>query len=225
MGDGAAVGAMTSFTDILEHRELCHRYPVLAQAVRTIGSVQIRNAATLGGNLCNAIPCADGALPLLVLDARLSVLSAGGQREIPVDEFFVGPRRNSLESGEILATILIDPPARTSRGVFLKKTRLRKDLALASVAVHLELGADGETCRRVRVAAGSVAPIPLRLKEVERHLEDRKITAEILRRARDLAGEEISPITDIRASADYRRHITGVLLQRAVEILLGRRPA
>ena len=214
------IGAMTTFTDILEDPALCGRYPVLGQAVRAIGCVQIRNVATLGGNLCNAIPCADSATALLVLGAKLHIRSPEGSREVPIDEFFLGPRRTCLERSEILHTIRIDPPPPGSRGTFLKKVRVQRDLALASVAAFLSMSADGETCREARVAAGSVAPTPLRLTKVEAVLEGQRITPDVLAHAQELARESIAPISDVRTSADYRRHVTGVLLKRAVESLL-----
>jgi CO/xanthine dehydrogenase FAD-binding subunit len=219
------IGSMTVLTDLLEHRELCNRYPVLRQAVAAIGSVQIRNAATLGGNLCNASPCADGAAALLALDARLRIRGPGGERDVAIDTFFAGYRETCLRPDEVLTAVLVDPPARGSRGVFLKKCRLERDLALASVAVCLELDDGGTTCRTARLAAGSVAPTPLRLKQVEALLEGRRLTPDVLAQAGDLARQSVAPVSDVRASADYRRHLTGVLTRRAVETLLGRRPA
>ena len=217
------LGAMTTLTDILEHQDVCGRYPILQQAVRAVGSVQIRNAATLGGNLCNASPCADGAQALLALDARLRVRGAGGERDVPIDEFFVGCRETCLRPDEVLTAVLIDPPPPGSAGIFLKKCRLERDLALVSVAVFLEM--DGSTCRRGRVAVGSVAPTPLRLKEVESLLQGQRLSPELLARAQELARQSIAPVSDVRASADYRRQITGVLIKRALERLLEGRPA
>lgn len=217
------LGPMTTLTDILEHRDLGGRYPILQQAVRAVGSVQIRNAATLGGNLCNASPCADGAQALLALDARLRVRGAGGERDVPIDGFFVGYRETCLRPDEVLTAVLIDPPPPGGVGIFLKKCRLERDLALASVAMFLDM--DGSTCRSARVAAGSVAPVPLRLKEVESLLQGERLGPELLSRAQDLARQSIAPVSDVRASADYRREITGVLIKRALQALLDRRPA
>ena len=219
-----SIGAMTTLTDVLEHPAVQEHYPALIRAVRAIGSVQIRNVATLGGNLARAVPCADSAPALLVLDALVRIEGPAGRREIPIDELFVGSRQTCLGPDDVLAAILLDPPPSRARSVFLKKTRVHMDLALASVAVLLEMDAAGETCAYARVATGSVAPTPLRLPEVESLLEGRRITPEVLARAQELAREVISPITDVRTSADYRRHITGVLLGRAVSILLDEGP-
>ena len=225
LGEAAEIGAATTFTDILEHPALCARYPVLAQAARRIGSPQIRNVATIGGNLCNAIPCADSATALIVLDARLRARAPGLRRDIPVAEFFLGPRQSCLRAEEVLTSVLLDPPASEGAGIFLKATRVYRDLALASVAVFLEIGPDGRSCRRARVAAGSVAPVPLRLRSVESLLEREGLSPETVFRARDMARDAIAPITDVRASADYRRHLTGVLLERAVGMLASRERA
>ena len=167
---------------------------------------------------CNAAPCADTAPPLLVLEARLRVLGPDGERDIPIDDYFAGPGETRLARDEIVTSILLDPPCPSARSVFLKKKRVHMDLALASVAVLVEMGGDGETCSKARVAAGSVAPKPLRLHEVEGLLEGQRITEEILTRAVDLAREGVSPISDVRASAEYRRHVTGVLLRRALQM-------
>ncbi len=219
-GGVTAVGAMTTLTDVLRHPVLSERFPALVAAVRSMGSVQIRNVATLGGNLCNASPAADSAPPLLVLGARARIQGRDGEREIPIEDLFAGPGRTCLGPDDVLTAILLDPPSSGARSAFLRKTRVHVDLALASVAVALEMDPAGETCRQARVAAGAVAPTPLRLLEVEALLAGRKITPEVLGRARELARDAVSPITDVRASADYRRHITGVLLGRAVSGLL-----
>ncbi len=219
-GGVTSIGAMTTLTDVLGHPVVSKRYPALVAAVRSMGSIQIRNAATLGGNLCNASPAADSAPPLVALGARASVRGRDGVREIPIEDLFAGPGRTCLGPGDILTAILLDPPPSGARGAFLRKTRVHVDLALASIAVVLEMDPAGETCREARVAAGAVAPTALRLRQVEAVLAGGKITPEILGRARQLARDGISPISDVRASADYRRHITGVLLGRAVSALL-----
>ena len=147
----------------------------------------------------------------------MSIAGPSGRREIPVDELFVASRETSLEKDEILTAIELAESSPRERAVFLKKTRVHIDLALASVAVLLEM--DGEVCRNVRIAVGSVAPTPLRLREVESFLEGQEPTPDVLKRAQELARDGISPISDVRTSADYRRHITGVLLSRAISTL------
>jgi carbon-monoxide dehydrogenase medium subunit len=214
------IGAMTTLSDVAENAPLTARYGVLAEAVREIGSVQIRNAATLGGNLCGAAPCADSAPALLVLDARIRVLGGGGEREMPLAELFAGPRESSLKEDEILLAVVLDPPAAGYRARFLKQKRVQVDLALASVAVYLEMDENARSCRGARIAAGSVAPTPLRLHAAEDVLAGQVLTPDVLARAAELARDAVEPISDVRAGADYRRHLTGVLLRRAIGSLL-----
>lgn len=217
-GDVTRIGASTTISDLLEHPSLRRKYPVLVEAAGRLGGSQIRNVATIGGNLCNCSPCADTATPLLVLEAKVRIRGRAGDREIPIDDFFAGPGESCLATGEILTDVLLDPPRPDARAVFLKKGRVRMDLAVASVAVLLEM--EGKRCSRARIAAGSVAPVPLRLLKVEKLLEGNEISKELLSRARDIASREVSPITDIRATEDYRRLIIGVYVKRAVEKLL-----
>lgn len=215
------IGSATSIADCLADTALEARFPVLAQAMAAMGSVQIRNAATVGGNLCGASPCADTAPPLLVLGARLAVRNAasGREQEVPLEEFFLGPRQTRLGPHDLVTAVVLDSPAPETRAVFFKKTRVQMDLALASVAVLLEL--DGTTCRKARVAAGSVAPTPRRLEAVERVLTGQVLSREVALRAAEVARESVAPICDVRAADDYRRHVTGVFVMRAVEALLG----
>ncbi|UCF06594.1 MAG: xanthine dehydrogenase family protein subunit M [bacterium] len=212
------IGSMTTISELIEHPKLHKRYPVLIEAARRHSGPQIRNVATIGGNLCNCSPCADTATPLLVLDAKVRLRSIEGSREIPIEEFFKGPGETCLSSSEILTDILLDPPQREARAVFMKKGRVHMDLATASVAVLLEM--EKNTCRRARLAAGSVAPVPLRLSQVEELLEGNIISSELLDRAREISSETVSPITDIRATEEYRRRIVGIYVRRGIERLL-----
>lgn len=216
--DGARIGAAVTVAELLEHPQLGQRYPVLGQAASCLGSPQIRNVATVGGNLCNASPCADTAPPLLVHEARVRLTGPGGSRELPLRELYRGPGLTALAQGEVLESVLLDPPPPAARGVFFKKRRVRMDLALASLAILAQI--DGDRCTRLRVAAGSVAPTPLRLEQVEQLLEGKTLTAACLDEARALAMRSVSPITDVRSTEEYRRHIIGVYLRRGLERLL-----
>lgn len=216
---GARIGALATISDIIQHRELGHNYPVLIEAAKRLGSVQIRNVATVGGNLCNCSPSADMALPLLVLEAKVRLQAAKTSREIPLSEFFKGPGESCLSSDEILTDILLDPPSQNAKATFLKKGRVKMDLALASLALLLEI--EGGRCRKARIAAGSVAPIPLRLSKVETLLEGGAISKDLVSKAQQLATKIVSPITDIRATEEYRRQIIGVYVKRGLEKVLG----
>jgi CO/xanthine dehydrogenase FAD-binding subunit len=217
---GVRVGAGTTISEILEHRALREAWPVLGQAARRMGSTQIRNAATLGGNLCNASPCADMAGPLLVLEATLRLQGARGTREVPIHGFFVGPGATCMRPGELLSDVLVPPRLPGERSLFVKKGRVRMDLALCSVTVRVQL--EGSTCKLARLAAGSVGPVPLRLRAAEACLEGKALGEAAIEAAAEAAMREVTPISDVRASADYRRAIVGAYLRRALRELSAR---
>jgi len=220
IGDRIRIGAMTTITDLIQHPELGGILPVLIQAAKRLGGTQIRNVATIGGNLCNCSPCADTALPLLVHEAGVVLKSPEGVREVPLSDFFVSPGESCLFPGEMLTDILLDKPAADTKAIFMKKGRVRMDLAIASLALLVEKKSDARRCRKVRIAAGSVAPVPLRLKEVEQLLEKTNISEEVLLKAQKMAEDIVSPISDIRSTEDYRRRIVGVYLKRALRELI-----
>ncbi len=215
----ARIGALATISDIILHNELGLNYPVLVEAARRLGSVQIRNIATIGGNLCNCSPSADMALPLLVLEAKVRLQTAKASREIPLSDFFKGPGESCLSSDEIMTDIILDPPHQKTKATFLKKGRVKMDLAIASLAVLLEM--EGGRCCKARIAAGSVAPMPLRLYKVEALLEDSTVTEKQVAEAQRLATKIISPITDVRATEEYRRQIVRVYVKRGLEKILG----
>lgn len=217
LGPPIVIGAGLRVAELESHAGLARALPVLGQAATLLGSVQIRNVATLGGNLCNASPCADLAPPLLVHEARVRIASANGTRELPLASFFVGPRASVLGPGEILAAVVVDAPAPNARAVFLKKGRVRMDIALASIAVLVET--DGLQCLKARVAAGSLGPCPLRLSKTEAILTGHPLDDRTIARAREAAAQEVRPISDVRTGADYRRHLAGALLERGLRSL------
>lgn len=220
---GVSIGALATISNIVQHPKVRQNYPLLVDAAKSLGSIQIRNVATIGGNLCNCSPSADMALPLLVMEAKVRLQSTKASREVPLNEFFVGPGESCLASDEILTEILLEPLQQNTKTAFLKKGRMKMDLAIASVAILLEM--EGEKCRDVRIAAGSVAPVPLRLYKVETLLEGATVSKRIIGEAQKLAAESVSPITDIRATEEYRRQIFGVLVKRALGKILGQSQA
>lgn len=213
------IGALTTISDLIQHPELCYKYPVLVKTAKRLGSVQIRNVATIGGNLCNCSPSADMATTLLVLDAKVRLQSIKANREVPLNEFFLGPGETCLAPDEILTDILLEPPSQNAKTTFLKKGRVEMDLAIASVAVLLEM--EGDRCCKVRLAAGSAAPVPLRLYKVEALLKGVTISKKLVAEAQQLATASVSPITDIRATKEYRRELVGIFVKRALEEALG----
>lgn len=219
LGDeGVRIGATTSITDLLEHRALGEACPVLIQAAALIASPSIRNAATLGGNLCKASPSADLAPPLMVLGASVRLQGARGTRQIPLESFFAGPGQTCMRPGELLSDVLIPRPLPGGRGAFFKKGRVRRDRSVVSLAMQLQL--DGRIARAVRLAAGSVAPVPLRLRATEALLEGKPLSDELIGAAARTARTEAEPVSDVRASAEYRRQIVGVYMMRGLRRLL-----
>jgi len=209
------LGSMTLWREI-ETDPLVRRFAsALAEAAPMVANPQIRNVASIGGNLCNAAPSADGAPPLMVVEAMLIIAGAGGEREVPISEFFQGPGRHCMAHDEILSAIVIPEMSDHTGMAFLKSGRVTQDIAVANVAVRVEMY--GRVCRKCRIAAGAVGPVPMRLREVEAFVEGKKITPELLLEIQGKAAREVTPITDVRSTEVYRRTITGVMVKRALE--------
>ena len=216
----ARIGAMVTFTALCEHPEVRRRLPSVAEAALQVGAVQTRNQATIGGNLCSAVPSLDGAPSLLVLGATLRLQTQGSERLIPIEQFFLGPRRTVLQPGEVLTEIVV-PLREDFTASFLRMGR-RKALTLSIVNVAAGLAMDGQQVSQARIALGAVAPTPIRAYKAEQLLQGRKLAPELFAEAAAVAATEISPISDLRASADCRRKISVVLVRRALEIALAR---
>ncbi len=216
--DGALrIGAATPLAEIEGSALLAGRYPALARACSTVGSVQIRGVATLGGNLCNASPTADTLPALLVYGAEVEVEGAQGARRVALDEFVTGPGETVLGASELVVALRLAAPPPGRRSLFEKFGRTALDLALVNLALALEL--EEGIVRRPLLAAGAVAPTPLRLRAVEEAIDGRLLDDALLDEAAGLARREVTPIDDLRASADYRRHLTAVLVRRGLEQL------
>ena len=219
IGETTRIGAGTTITDIIEHPELARRFPILVDASRLVGSVQIRNTATIGGNICNSSPCADTVIALLVLDANIRIQNRNGIREMAIADFFLGPKQNILQQGEILTEIVLPSQPSTVRHAIYKKGRVKMDMSVASVAVLLDM--HESRCRKARVSAGSCAPTTLRLNAVEKMFEGQTITEQLLEKAVREALKCVSPICDVRSTDEYRRQLVGVYLGRGVRKIMG----
>lgn len=217
LGECLTIGSLVTISRLINHTEINRLFPVLVQAAKCLGSVQIRNVATLGGNLCNASPAADTAPPLLVLEAAVQITGRNHSREVSLDEFFIGPGQTKLEEDEIITAIKIPLPSPAAKAVFIKKGRVGMDLSKACLAVLLEM--EGKNCKKVRISAGAVAPVPLRLKKTESRLEGETLTPDLIKEAQEIASAEVKPITDLRSTKAYRKELVGVLLKRAIEQL------
>jgi carbon-monoxide dehydrogenase medium subunit len=224
-GKGVAIGAATTLHEVETSPLVQNAFPALSYAVGQIGSVQVRNRGTLGGNLSNASPAADSTPALLVLDAQFELVSNTGQRCIPADTFFVGPGKSVLGSGEILRRVLIPPMKPGQRAAYIKfGPRRAMDIAVVGVAVSLVLDKNNK-CKEARVALASVAPIPLRARQAEAALVG-ELTDARIKEAAKIAADEAKPIDDVRGSAAYRKHLIQVLVKHAVQQILAQaRPA
>jgi carbon-monoxide dehydrogenase medium subunit len=201
---------------VLEESSLVRtQYPILYDAVKNIGSVQIRNVATIGGNLVNAVPSADGAIPLIALDAKVSIVGPKGERNMDLVRFFLGPGQCDLEHGEILTEITIPPLLPRTGSAYIKHGRREAmELPMLGVGVLLSLKEDLQTCLKARVCLGVAAPTPFRAQMAEEFLKGKIIDAEILAEAGKIAGKESRVRDSIRGVAWYRREMVGVLVKR-----------
>jgi len=209
------IGAATFEEELLASTTVRDRLPLLAQVLSVLGSVQIRNRGTLGGNLVNASPAADSAVPLLCYDANVVLAGADGERVLPVGSFLLGPGRTALEPGEFVRAIRVPIPE-PGLASFFHKVGKRRALTIAIASVGALVRIDGPRIREARIAAGSVAPVPLRLDPVERLLVDAEPTDALIEQARRAASAAVAPISDVRATADYRRAVVGDLVARAL---------
>ena len=220
---GVRIGALTKHADIAANSFLKQHLSILCQAVGLIGSWQIRNVGTIGGNLCNASPAADSAPPLLVLDAQLILASKTAEKKIPLESFFIGPGATTLQPDQILKEIVIELPKHPAAGCYLKLRRRKAvDVSLVGVAFQAETGSDGKTLAKVGIALGGVAPTPVRATEAEAILVGLTLD-EAITKVSDcakIAVKSARPIDDVRASASYRRTIVKVFLHQCAQKVL-----
>lgn len=223
-GGGVRIGSTVTARTLEQHPLIRAEYRALAESAALVGSVQIRNLATVGGNLCNAAPSADMAPPLLALDAEAVIAGPTGERRVPLASFFTGVRRTVLGPGELLVELVVPPPGPRSAGSYLRHTPRRElDIAVVGVAAQLTLS-DG-VCATARIALAAVAPVPLRATAAEQILVGQPPTPERIAQAADLAVEAARPISDQRGSADFRRHLVRVLTRRTLTAALARAQA
>jgi CO/xanthine dehydrogenase FAD-binding subunit len=226
VGDGGElrIGAAVTARELELHPRVRARYASIAESGALVGSVQVRNLATVGGNLCNAAPSADMAPPLIALDAVAVIAGPKGRRRVPLAEFFTGVRRTVLGPDELLVELLVADPGPRSGGNYLRHTPRRElDIAVVGVASQLTL-ADGK-CAKARIALAAVAPTPVRAPAAERALEGQAVTPDLIERAAGLAVEVARPIDDQRGSVEFRRHLVRVLTRRTLITALARASA
>lgn len=212
---GLRLGPLVKIHDMETSSLIKEKFPILAQAAATLGSVQVRNLATVVGNLCTALPSADMAPALIVLGASLRLLGPKGERTIPVESFFSSPGVTALESGEIVTEVQIaDPPANTGMVYLKHMLRSAMDLAIASVAALVAF--DNDICRESRICLGTMGPTPVRAQSAEGYLKGKRLDVKLIEAAADMVSKECNPRSSRRASAEYRREIARVLAMRAL---------
>jgi len=212
-GENIVIGSLITHGEVMES-DLANRYlPVLVQGCATVGSPQIRNMGTLGGNIVNASPAADAIPPLIVLGARVILQSLADKREMRLEEFINGPGKTQLRAGELLTGIVVQKMKAGERCLY-RKLGQRKALAIsiASVAVRMEFDPATGMCNSPRIAFGAVVPVIRRIKELESLFGQRKLDQQAIQEIADRAGEFCAPISDIRASAEYRGAMCSSLL-------------
>ena len=197
--------------------------PILIDAVENIGSVQIRNVATIGGNIVNAVPSADSAVPLITLGAEVRLQGPEGKRAIALEDFFIGPGKTVLKDGEILLEIVIPKQLPHTGAAYWKHTRrAAMELPILGVAVLMSLNDDMQTCTEARIGLGVVAPTPMRAKNAEAILKGNKVDDEMLKKAGKAAAQECKARDSIRGKAWYRRDMVEVFVQRMARVAMKR---
>jgi carbon-monoxide dehydrogenase medium subunit len=213
---GLRFGALVTAREIEVSPVVLGKYPGLAQAARDLGSIQVRNRATIVGNICRASPSADTLPPLIADGATVGIYGPAGERSVALEAFFTGPGKTVLAPGELVTAVVVPPPPPRTGKHYLKHGR-RKAMELATVGVGVSLTLDGSVCREIRIALGAVAPTPIRARQAEAALRGRTLDRAAIEGAARIAMTECRPISNVRGSADYRREMVGVLTRRTIE--------
>jgi carbon-monoxide dehydrogenase medium subunit len=216
--DGALhIGAGVTFSDLIGSEIIHKKIPVIVEIAKTVASVGIRNRATIVGNICSAVPCMDSGPLLMAYDATVHVAGQKGDQKIPAAEWFLAPRKTALRKGEIVTGIALPLTKDKHAGCWVKLGRYTGE-DLAQVSVLILALSDGS----YRISFGAVAPVPVRAKTVEQILNGQKIVSSLIEKAKQLIEEEIKPITDVRASKEYRMHMAKVMFERGLSAAISR---
>jgi len=213
--DGLMIGATALLSDVASHPDMLREYPSIAYAASVTANVQIRNMGTVAGNICNAAPSADNAPSLMAMGAEVILRSTKRERKLSLDQFFKGPGLTAIEHGELLTGILIPPPL-PHQAVSYQHISARSRVDIAGVCVSVMVRLNEERCEEVRIVLGAVAPTPMRARKTEELLKRKRLSDELIEKAGILASEESKPISDMRASAEYRKKMVAVLTTRAL---------
>ena len=215
--NGLRLGALVTIQTLEQHPAIRRHYPALASAAASFAGVQVRNLATVGGNICNASPSGDMLPALLAYGAECRLSGPDGHRQVALDQLFTGPGQTVLAQDEVLTEITLPPPPANTGALYIKHSpRGAMDIATVGVSSLVAVDRSG-TCTEARIALGAVAPTPLRAYAAEDMLRGQRLDAELLQAATDQAVSQASPIDDVRGTAGYRRQMVGVLTRRTLE--------
>ena len=220
--EGLKIGALATHRSLEKSPIVREKYAVLYEMEENVASVETRNWGTVVGDLCNADPAADPAPPLIALDAKLTIASKGEERTVDAEEFALDFFETTVQPGEMVTEIQIPVLPPNSGAYFTKYSQMLGDYALASVAVLITLDKKKEVCANARIGFAGVASAPVRAKKAEGVLKGKKITEALLAEAAEVAKTEISPVSGIEGSADYKRELAGTLLKRVGKVALER---
>jgi aerobic carbon-monoxide dehydrogenase medium subunit len=214
---GLSIGPAVSMRQVERSQDVVTLYPALAQGAAFVGSIQIRNRATVVGNICNASPSADTAPGVIVHGGKVRIVGPGGRRTMKVEEFVKGPGKTDLRRGEFVTGIQIPTPAPRTGSAYVRHTpRMAMDIAVVGVGVQITLAPKGDLCQDVRIVLGAVAPVPMRAVQAEAILRGQQLTTALIEQAAVTAAAEARPISDVRASADFRRELVRSLTRRMI---------
>jgi len=215
------IGAMATFSEIMDSEIVCKRVPLIAEAVGTIGGPQLRNMATMGGNICAGVPCADSAGALLVLEADLEIHGVDGRRMVPVTGFHLGPGQVALTRGDVLVAFHIRPGDFREFGAAYYKYAMRDAMDIATIGCTAAVHLSGDRFGELRLAFSVAAPTPVRCRQAEKAAEGQPVSVETLKAVSDAVEKDVSPRTSWRATKEFRLHLirtlTGRIVRQAVE--------
>jgi aerobic carbon-monoxide dehydrogenase medium subunit len=216
-GESLNIGALVTISRLIASSIINEEFEILGQAAGMMALPQVRNRGTVGGNLCNASPAADTAPALVAMGSQVSITGLTGERIIPLEEFFTGPGQTALHQDEILTEIRVPVPSSRAGGSYAKLSLRHHDLATVSVAAMVVFSPEGRVCEDARIVLGAVAPTVIRSHQAEQVLKGRTLDEGVIKEAARAASETTRPISDIRASAGYRKEMVMVLAGRAIE--------
>ena len=211
------IGPLCCFTQVAESALICKQIPVLSEAIFTIGGPQVRNMATIGGNLCNGVPSADSATPLIALNAVVTIEGPDGSRQMPLEDFFLGPGRVALEHHEIMTEITVSRDNYAGYSGHFFKYAMREAMDIATIGCSAVCRVEDDVLTDLRLAYGVAAPVPIRCKDTEDKIRGRKVSTQLLNDIAEAVVDDVSPRTSWRAAKEFRLQIIATLARRVVK--------